>query len=213
MAQSNEARRIQDAFGFVGSELKAEIIQPISFTLTSGSITLICGASGSGKSVLGCAIRYLSEARVGKSHQQQVQNYESLSIEGTAKHSASVVELEPLTDCLTPIEQVPQLNLNNFISVSAKCGLAEPQLFVRPVESLSSGQRYRLQLACAFLKRPNILYVDNFCETLDRFTAIAVCKGLKSLAIEWNVAVVVSTAAYDSPLYSLRCDDVMADMA
>ncbi len=209
VAQSNAARRIQDAFGFVGSELTAEIIQPTSFTLTSGSITLICGASGSGKSLLGRAIRRLCESPAGKSHGCRTRDQEELDIGGSVKPNAKVVELEPLIDSETPLEQVSQLDLDQFITVSAKCGLAEPQLFVRPVNSLSSGQRYRLQLACAFLKRPNILYVDNFCETLDRFTALAVCKGLRSLAIERNVAVVVSTAAYDRALGLVSPDQVI----
>ena len=209
VAQTNEARRIQDAFGFVGSELTAEIIQPTSFTLTSGSITLICGASGSGKSLLGRAICSLCESKVEKDHRYRLRAENELVIGGSVKPSGRVVELEPLIDSKTPLEQVPQLNLDQFITINAKCGLAEPQLFVRPVSSLSSGQRYRLQLACAFLKRPNILYVDNFCETLDRFTVLAVCKGLRSLAFEWNAAVVVSTAAYDRALGLVNPDQVI----
>ena len=209
VAQSNDSRRIQDAFGFVGSTLESEIIQSTSFVLTSGTVTLICGASGSGKTLLGKAIQDLCHLHPPSSQQGDEKSDLDISFTGSVTPSAHFGELEPLNPIKTPLEQVKNCNLECFIKTAAKCGLAEPQLFVRPVSSLSSGQKYRLQVTIAFLKCPNILHIDNFCETLDRFTAVAVCKGLKSLAASCNVAVLVSTAAYERLFRLLMPDQVI----
>ena len=96
-----------------------------------------------------------------------------------------------------------------MFEVCAQCGLAEPQLFVRPVSSLSSGQRYRLQIAGALLQKPDILHIDNFCESLDRYTVVGVCRGLKRLVKRLDVAAVVSTASYERLIGILKPQQVI----
>ena len=209
LAQSNDSRRLQDTFGFVGSALDSEIIQPTSFVLPAGDVTLVCGASGSGKSLLGAAIRTLCGQGSPPNLEAGMDGDIQILITGSVTPRPRYGELEPLEHDRTALEQVKNLNLESFIETTAKCGLAEPQLFVRPVSSLSSGQKYRLQVAFAFLKRPNILHIDNFCETLDRLTVVAVCKGLKSLASSYNVAVMVSTAAYERLIRLLRPNHII----
>ena len=204
LTQTNNSRRIQDAFGFVGSQLEAKVIQSISFELIPGTVTLVCGASGSGKSLLGLAVTNLCEASKDRTYEIQNSNGIRLKINGCVTPIAHVAEFEPLDDSRSPLEQITNTNLEKFIAICAKCGLAEPQLFVRSVSSLSSGQKYRLQLARAVLAEPDILQIDNFCEPLDRHTVVAVCKGLRGLAAELGIAVMVSTAAYERLLEILQ---------
>ncbi|WP_369059057.1 ATP-binding cassette domain-containing protein [Caulobacter sp. 73W] len=193
ISQSSEARHLQDAFGFVGADVSSELVRDLSFQLTSGKLTLICGASGSGKSLLLRAC-----ADLLKGNERGVRTDGSLiDIRGSVDTSAVVAELPALAPDKTPLELKGRVPLDQFLNVTAKCGLAEPQLFVRPLSSLSSGQQYRLQVALAFLERPDVVVIDNFCEPLDRFTALAVIRGIKQLASELGVAVLAATASYD----------------
>jgi energy-coupling factor transporter ATP-binding protein EcfA2/GNAT superfamily N-acetyltransferase len=192
MTQTAEGRLLQDAFGFVGADISAEIVKSLSLSLTAGDVTLISGASGSGKTLL---LEALSELLTGVVATPSPDA--AIRVGGKAEGRARVAILEALNEDSTPLDAKARTSLPLFLEVAAKCGLAEPQLFVRPVRTLSSGQKYRLQIALAFLRKPDVLIIDNFCEPLDRYTSIAVARGIAALSAEFNVAVVVATAAYE----------------
>ena len=97
----------------------------------------------------------------------------------------------------TPLDLMARTPLDEFLTVTAQVGLAEPQLFVRPTTTLSSGQKYRLQVALSILTHADILVIDNFCENVDRFTISAICRGLRRLADTYGIGVLVATAAYE----------------
>src|SRR5690606_32972086 len=151
-------------------------------------VTLLCGASGSGKSMLVKAISALFANR-SPSTSLAVEATDQCVVEvrGAVGQVARVVALEELPRAAIPLELKGRASLEDFLQVAARCGLAEPQLFVRPIGSLSSGQRYRLKVALGFLKDPEILMIDNFCENLDIYTTVAVVKGITQLANELNV--------------------------
>ncbi|WP_193371140.1 ATP-binding cassette domain-containing protein [Pelagibius marinus] len=197
MAQSREARSLQDSFGFVGSELDATIIQPFDFTLAPGTITLICGGSGSGKTLLVQALSQLSDGQKHACDTEICGENAEVHIAGEINRIASVGGLESIPGHIASLDLIGKGGLEEFLKVTASCGLAEPQLFVRPVSTLSSGQMYRLQIALAFLKHSQIVAVDNFCEPLDAFTMAAVCRRIRHLVREYNVAFVAATASYD----------------
>lgn len=193
ISQSSEARALQDAFGFVGQDLTSDLIDHLSFNLVPAELTLVCGASGSGKSLL---LR-VCEQLLAEGARSEGQGVTSLQVSGSVSRAARVAVLPELQPQITPLEAKGRASLEAFLQIAAKCGLAEPQLFVRPVASLSSGQRYRLRMALAFLSNPEVVIIDNFCEPLDRYTSIGVIRGLKRLAAEARVAVLAATAAYD----------------
>ncbi|MBB2681896.1 UNVERIFIED_ORG: ABC-type multidrug transport system ATPase subunit/GNAT superfamily N-acetyltransferase [Rhizobium esperanzae] len=204
MAQTSEARSLQDAFGFVGSTLVTPILKGLSFKLTAGEVTLVCGASGAGKTMLMTTVRALLGQSEGHTRDESAR--QRIHFEGQTQTLASVSVLEDLPNDAIPLELRGKAPLEDFLAITAKCGLAEPQLFVRPISSLSSGQKYRLQVALALLRKPDVLIIDNFCEPLDRYTAIAVIKGIRNLSKELNVAVVVATASYERVLELLDPD-------
>jgi ABC-type multidrug transport system ATPase subunit len=198
MAQTQDARLLQDAFGFVGAEMNATIVSQLSLHIASGEISIVCGGSGAGKSVLLSALTSILGGTANKEAQPtQASKCAHIEISGRSDHVAKVGELPTFTATSIPLELRGRASLEDFIKVCSKCGLAEPQMFVRPTSSLSSGQRYRLQIALAFLAKPDVLLIDNFCEPLDRYTALAVCRGIRQMARELNIAVVVATAAYE----------------
>jgi ABC-type ATPase with predicted acetyltransferase domain len=193
--QSTEARVLQDAFGFVGSAVSTEIIRDLSFTLPRRAITLVCGASGSGKSLIVRACSGL--LRRDESQEMSFSEGITIEVKGTVNASAKVIDLPKIPMQKTALEVKGRIPLRRFLEITARCGLAEPQLFVRPISSLSAGQIYRLRVAFAFLANPDVIVIDNFCEPLDQYTAVAVMRGLRHLAIELDVAVLAATASYE----------------
>lgn len=198
ISQTTQARLLQDAFGFVGQEFSQEIVSCDGFKIKSGEITFVCGASGSGKSLFLEAISSIIENRR--------KNFKDIYIQGESDLHSKVTKLPELSAEKTPLDYMGQYNFEEIFSICSKCGLAEPQLFVRNIKTLSSGQYYRLQIALAFLMKPNLICIDNFCEPLDRFTTIAVCNGLKKLAKYINTAIIISSSAYERIRTNLEFD-------
>ena len=197
LSQSNDARHLQDSFGFVGSELKATILQSTGFSIKSNEVTLVCGASGAGKTLLLDALLKLS-SNPGYAHTvQSSSDLTTLCYSGSIDSPADVKPLTELPNSSTPVDLIGRVTLAEFLNVAACAGLAEPQLLARPIETLSAGQKYRLKIALSFLQKPEVLLIDNFCEHLDRFTLLAVCKGLKNLVKQYNVSLVVATSGYE----------------
>ena len=59
-SSSERSRRVQEAFGIVAREHSSVLVEGLDLALRAGEITLIAGPSGSGKSLLVRAIRYLT---------------------------------------------------------------------------------------------------------------------------------------------------------
>lgn len=192
--QTKHGRDLQDAFGFVGSSIKSIVVPKLDLDIDRRQTTLICGASGSGKSLLLSAV---VRALDGRNHGAATDTPAGLQLRGSADHKARVVAIEPLDLTMAPVSLLGAAPLGRFLALAARCGLAEPQLLVRPIWTLSSGQRYRLQIAFALLRDPEVIVIDNFCEALDRFSTRAVCKGLVTLTRQLNIATILATAAYD----------------
>lgn len=190
MEQTAEGRKMQEAFGFVGSNISSDLFRDLSVTLRSGEVTLVCGASGSGKSLLLDACRAVLDPSARDIDP-------AVTLAGEASATAKVRELPDLPQDASALSLKGAASLERFIDVTGKCGLAEPQLLVRPIRTLSSGQKYRLAVAMAFLKGCDVLLIDNFCEPLDRYTAAAVAKGIRRLARAESVSVLAATATYD----------------
>lgn len=195
IVQSRDGRLLQDAFGFVGSSVGSTVVAPLDFEVRSGEITLVCGASGAGKSLFLAAIEHA--VLNGAPTDIARDGIDKSAFSGASDQSARVGSLAPLDLARAPLDLLGSASIAKMLTLAARCGLAEPQLLVRPIWTLSSGQKYRLQIALALLRDPEILLIDNFCESLDRFSARAVCKGLATLTRELNIAAVLATAAYD----------------
>lgn len=206
IVQSRDGRLLQDAFGFVGSAIKSTVVPSLDLRVECGQISLICGASGSGKSLFLAAAADALQRGTGA---EDVKLPPGLHLSGEADRPARVATLRPLDMAKAPLDLLGSTPLSKMLMLAARCGLAEPQLLVRPIWTLSSGQQYRLQIALALLQDPEIIVIDNFCEALDRFSARAVCKGIATMARQLNVAVLLATAAYDRLVECLEPDQLV----
>jgi energy-coupling factor transporter ATP-binding protein EcfA2/GNAT superfamily N-acetyltransferase len=207
IVQSRDGRLLQDAFGFVGSSLGSIVVPPLDFTIRLGQISLVCGASGAGKSLFLRATEQLLQS--GEVADGASGPLAGLNLSGTIDGQARIGTFSTLDPECAPLDLLGTASLGKMLMLAARCGLAEPQLLVRPIWTLSSGQKYRLQIALALLRDPEIILIDNFCESLDRFSTRAVCKGLSTLARELNIAAVLATAAYDRLSECLQPDQVI----
>lgn len=197
---SKDCREIQEAFGIVSPEFKTEIVRNFSAEFKAGEVILITGASGVGKSILLNAIVGLIQK--GK----QLREPKGINISGgRGGEKARVACLRTPPRNKTPVELIAgKHSLDESMRILARAGLAEAHLFVRPSYALSAGQSYRLSLAVALAKNPDIVVADEFCEPLDEYTTATVCRKLRRTATRDGVCVVAATANAKHVLPELR---------
>ena len=187
---SREARQIQEAFGIVAERLETNIAANLDFTIAPGQVVLVAGASGSGKSLLLRALAWHASGRRKK--WKMPPEIQSQANTGASIKVAMMGRPDPKK---SPIALLGKLgfNLENAMRLLASAGLGEAQLFVRPSVTLSNGQRYRLALALALAQKPDLLLVDEFCESLDDYSAAAVCRRLRKEINRRGLSAVVAT--------------------
>lgn len=203
--KSARARRVQEAFGIVNTEFKSTLVAGLDLTVLRGQVILVGGPSGTGKSLLLRAIRYIVGVGARKG---RLPDGVSLEVE-RATEGVRVVWPRAIPKTMAPIELLERFPLDEALRILASAGLAEAQLFVRPARTLSLGQSYRLGLALALAEDPELLLIDEFCEPLDRFSAAAVSRKLRAAATQRQMAVIVATADPERVSCSLTPDRIL----
>lgn len=203
--KSVRARRVQEAFGIVRTEFRSTLVTDLDLTVSPGQVILIGGPSGTGKSLLLRAIRYL--VGVG-ARRGRLPDGVALDAQG-ATRGVLVAWPRVIPGSMAPVELLERVPLDEALQILASAGLAEAQLFVRPARTLSLGQSYRLGLALALAENPDLLLVDEFCEPLDRYSAAAVSKKLRKIATQRQIGVIVATADPERVASSLAPDQTL----
>lgn len=148
--------------------------------LHEGSIILITGPSGGGKTSI---LNALQEAL-------RDQDWE------WAWHCTAWAKTAiPIVDQLDP-------QLDRTISRLAALGLGDAWTLLRPPTELSDGQAYRFTIAktCQYaedLGVPCVILADEFCSTLDRPTAAAICQTIAREVARSRHTWIVATAHDD----------------
>ena len=166
---------VMDHFGIDFQRGDVEIVPDIELPITTGSVVLCTGPSGSGKSSLLRAI--------------------ARQLEGVVDVDGLSWEEKPLVDLLN-------LPVCDSISLLAACGLGEGRLALRSPGELSDGQRFRFRLAMAVAQRPEWILCDEFTATLDRRLAELVAGNMSRLAARFGTGLLLATTHEDiaSPL-------------
>ena len=203
--KSARARRVQEAFGIVNAEFRSTLVNDLDITVLRGQIILVGGPSGTGKSLLLRAVRYL--VGIGPSKGRLP---DGVGLEGQRiTEGVRVGWPQAIPKAMAPIELLDRFPLNEALQILASAGLADAQLFVRPAYTLSLGQSYRLSLALALAKAPELLLIDEYCEPLDRYCAAAVSKKLRKAAAQRQMGVIVATANPERVYRSLTPDRIL----
>ena len=189
---SPEARQIQEIFNIVSEEIRSTIIRNLDFNIRGGKIVLVTGASGSGKSLLMKALAWHTSGK--KSRWKLPSGVSSLAhIEAPPAKVATITSPSLNKSPVTLLMELG-VSLRDSMRLLSSAGLGEAQLFVRPSGTLSTGQRYRLSIALALAKKPNLLTIDEFCESLDNYATAAVCRHFQKVIKRDHIAAIVATA-------------------
>lgn len=199
---SARCRRVQEAFGIVSTEFNSLIVDRLDVKFEPGEIILVNGSSGVGKSAFLRAARHLltGNAKLPDGVRVEADN---------AVKAKRVAQLQKPPRNKAPIDLLGRYDIDESMRILAQAGLAEAHLFVRPSFTLSVGQSYRLALALALAKKPEVLLIDEFCEPLDEYTSAVICRKLRKAATNEGVSVVVATADARKVLQELQPDRVL----
>jgi len=142
------------------------------FRFSKGDLTYITGDSGSGKTVLLAKLReYCLEQKLTVAY---------LSEESPREDERVVESLGA--------------SISDAMSLLSTVGLSEAFIMLAEYKHLSDGQRYRYRLAKLFARRTDIIFIDEFCATLDREMAKVISYNLqRHLRKTGQTAFVAST--------------------
>ena len=181
-----------------------EVLQNVSFQLSSGDNMAVLGPSGSGKSTLLHVIGTLDQPTAGRLTLDGANPFE-LDEHGLADFRNRQVgfifqdhhllpQLSVLENALVPAlaaGSVQSSTMNRARQLLDRVGLSE-RLDHRPSE-LSGGERQRAAVARALIHRPALLLADEPTGSLDRKNAEAVGLLLLELQSQENAMLIVVT--------------------
>jgi len=180
---SGEVRCVLEAFGVQRRRLERAVLRDVHLTFPPGSVSVLWGASGAGKTVL---LRLLlGEAPDGG---------EILRPEGRVR-AFLPGEAEPQVSGAAVLEQAYARlqDITAAIEVLNRVGLADAVLYRARPRELSTGQRERFWLALLLAERPDLLLLDEFAAHLDGATAQRVARGLGRFVREAGITLVAAT--------------------
>jgi len=165
-------------FGIAPRKPGRIIARNLDIDLRPGSITLLTGPSGSGKSLLLSAI-----AR-------------------QAPDSRDVADVPFPLDVSILDAVAPTRPIDEALGILTACGLGEPMLWIRRFQQLSDGERFRARLARAVSLSgrsggPSILLCDEFGALLHRRIAKAIAFNLRKLVSRAGLSLVLATSQND----------------
>ncbi|MCU1494056.1 MAG: phosphate transporter, ATPase subunit [Acidimicrobiaceae bacterium] len=185
------------------------VLEDVSFTVPSLSVTALIGPSGSGKSTLLRVINRMHEETRGSRLEGQVlldgeEIYAPRVDPATLRRSAGMVFQAPNPfPNMTILENASSgLAFNGVRKRSVLEHAAErvlrlvglweeiPDRLRRPAVGLSGGQQQRLCIARAIAVEPDVLLMDEPCSALDPISTLAIEALLKELSATYTIIVV-----------------------
>lgn len=200
---------LHHALRFEGASLRHEgrsIIDGASFTIPAGSFCAVLGPSGTGKSSMADLIVRNLDPDEGR-----------LTIDGTDMRD---LRLEDLRRAVVLVDQMPHLFNDTLANnIAFACPEATPADIARAAElagltpllarlpdsldtrtgerglALSAGERHRVALARALLRRPSVLILDEPTAALDAETERLVAQGLRAALPDATLIVITHKPA------------------
>lgn len=196
----------------------AVLLAPVSFRLTSGTVTALTGASGSGKSTAMRAL--LGHLPAGASGQGAVlvAGHDVFALDAGAlrafrRGQIAYVGQDPGSE-LNPLlrvravlaEAAPGASAADRLAVLEQVGL-DPAHLRRRCARLSGGQQRRVALARAILRRPRILVLDEPLAGLHGTLRTEIAQLISTLATENKTTVLLS--GHDTEAITAIADTVI----
>lgn len=208
VVDSQKVRMVQRAFGLSPEKLNYNAISNLSLEIQPGTVTLLVGPSGAGKTLL-------LEALTGERRIQPGKNGNRVQLEGSIKKppNARIGTLRPIRSQRPLVDVLGGKDAGRAMYLMNMAGLSEAYLYLRRFEELSAGQKYRAMVARLLDSRCNLWIADEFCAALDPITAFLVSQNLRRLAAKFGATLVVAAAAWGDFLEALRPDTVVQLMS
>lgn len=170
-------------FGIPPREPPTEVVSDLEVTLAPGTVVLVTGPSGSGKSSLLHAIA----DKAGR----------TLHVS-----AARFAGNRNVVDCVAPNAPTAMA-----LEILTACGLGEPRLWVRRFRDLSDGERFRAAMARTIglalqAGGTPVIICDEFTSILHRRIARGIAFNLRKLVTRYRLRLVVATT----------CDDIASDL-
>ena len=188
---SGPVREVLEAFGVRQRVVQKYVIRKASATIQPGTVNVLLGASGSGKTTF---LRMLYGAATGT--KDPLYQPDSGSIRMPKNVSVQVHlpgELEPQFGEKPILETIYKLTQDESLAIEILnyAGISDAVLYRAPYRELSTGQKARAQLAWMLAHRPNLLLIDEFAAHLDPATALRVARKLADLARNKGITLVL----------------------
>lgn len=192
--RTKPTNQIEKAFGISLDAFEYTVLKSLDFSINPGTICLVTGMSGTGKSTFLELLSKKIQPTAGKLEMPQ---------------NVKIGTLAPIRSKKPLIEVLGKRNVDRGIELMNSVGLSEAFLYIKPFQELSTGQKYRAMLASLFSTSNNLWLIDEFCESLDTITAKLVAKKLSTVARERKATVVICSADYEPFLETLCPDQVL----
>ena len=96
------------------------------------------------------------------------------------------------------IEQLPEdMNYDECAAILGGIGLTSVPTWIRPLKTLSNGQRARAEAALLMTKSKDVVFIDEFTSVVDRTVAKAMSVCIYKFAKRYNKKVVLLSCHYD----------------
>lgn len=168
--------------------LSSALAGPFAINLPRGSITVIMGASGSGKSLF---LRMVADLDPNEGEVMLGRKARSAMSGPEWRKCAPYVGAEAAWWCETANDHFAPEHRDAARSLALRLGIDASQLNV-PIGQLSTGERHRLSLIRAFVLQPAVLLLDEPTGPLDPESVRKVEALIAGYATAGGIALVVS---------------------
>jgi ABC-type transport system involved in cytochrome c biogenesis ATPase subunit/GNAT superfamily N-acetyltransferase len=190
---------IQEAFGIRPEAFRSLVVQNLSVTMPPGSITLMFGPSGTGKTtvlnLLAGAPAPLALSREGRLE---------MPSDARVASFAALPEDKPLIEVIAA-----EATIQDAIYALNIAGLSDAKLYLRRFTELSNGQKYRAMLAFLIGSDANVWVADEFLSTLDPLTAASVASNIAKHVRSRGVTLIVGAPHFDTFIEAINPDVVV----
>lgn len=197
--------RVAAMFGIgVDEQHRVTLVPPTRIELNAGSVVMITGASGSGKSTILSLIGEALDREAG--------------VEVLRMDDLSEPDDRPLVDVMSRMEgwacpDESAESLERVLPLLGMTGLNDAFVMLRKPSELSEGQRYRLKLARLMAsvrggrrKTLKVVLADEFGAALDRLTASVIAQNIRRWTRREGRVCFVAATAHDELLEALEPD-------
>ncbi len=154
------------------------LIESANLEIKQGEMILLTGKNGTGKTTL---INYIT----GVKHSKNITRKKDLQVSFTPQNAFLKGKVKTMI-----IKYATMLNSNEIIDKVKKAFSLE-KIWNSKYSIISSGEQQRVKMAIAFLRKPELIVLDEFSRGLDESTVDSFIKLVQNLNKKFNIAIII----------------------